>query len=239
MVMAPSSAPSQTGWKPGDPPNNPEQMAINERLEAEREAASQQQVATSASGTTIATAARSRRATRQTGRPTKRACVITTAGAGARARQPTPTLRHEAEERTNDIAGHVPIRTAFASRNRAGDDWHVSEWSAPKGKAHPPCCRLDTSVGLLVREEEPLCRSMGSEPEVYRFIWHSSFDGDAMVRIGRQDENVMLRWWYRPFILIDEPAHDTAAAPADWARFQAQISAVGFWSLAPMDDHQG
>jgi hypothetical protein len=109
----------------------------------------------------------------------------------------------------------------------------------PKVKHIPPCCRLDTSVGLLVREEEPLCRTMGSEPEVYRFIWHSSFDGDAMVRIGRQDENVMLRWWYRPFILIDEPAHDTAAAPADWARFQAQISAVGFWSLAPMDDHQG
>jgi hypothetical protein len=34
--------------------------------------------------------------------------------------------------------------------------------------------------------KEPLCRSMRTESEVYRFTWRSSFDGDAVVRIGRQ-----------------------------------------------------
>jgi hypothetical protein len=38
--------------------------------------------------------------------------------------------------------------------------------------------------------KEPLCRSTRTESEVYRFTWHSSFDGDAVVRIGRQDGEI-------------------------------------------------
>jgi hypothetical protein len=45
--------------------------------------------------------------------------------------------------------------------------------------------------------EEPLCRSMRTENEVYRFTWHSSFHGNAVVRIGRQDDEITPRWVYR------------------------------------------
>jgi hypothetical protein len=50
-----------------------------------------------------------------------------------------------------------------------------------------------------VRAEDPLCRSMPSENEVYRFTWHSSFDGNAVVRIGRQGDEITFRWVYRWF----------------------------------------
>jgi hypothetical protein len=56
--------------------------------------------------------------------------------------------------------------------------------------------------------EEPLCRSMRRETEVYRFTWRSSFDGDAVVRIGRQDDEITLRWAYgrfRPSEVDDAP----------------------------------
>jgi hypothetical protein len=38
---------------------------------------------------------------------------------------------------------------------------------------------------------------MRTESEVYRFTWHSSFHGNAVVRIGRQDDEITLRWVYR------------------------------------------
>jgi hypothetical protein len=38
----------------------------------------------------------------------------------------------------------------------------------------------------------PSC-SLGSEGEIYRFIWRGSFDGNAMVCIGRQGDAITLR----------------------------------------------
>ena len=47
------------------------------------------------------------------------------------------------------------------------------------------------AVFRLLRDgEEPLCASMRAESEVYRFAWHGSFDGAAVVRIGRQRDKV-------------------------------------------------
>jgi hypothetical protein len=39
------------------------------------------------------------------------------------------------------------------------------------------CCR--GLARLLSLEDEPLCCTIGSESEVYRFVWHSSFDGQC------------------------------------------------------------
>jgi hemin uptake protein HemP len=42
---------------------------------------------------------------------------------------------------------------------------------------------------------------MRDEPEVYRFAWHSSFHGDAVVRIEHHGDEVTLRWFYHGFSL--------------------------------------
>jgi hypothetical protein len=70
---------------------------------------------------------------------------------------------------------------------------------------------------------------------VYRFTWHSSFDGDAVVRIGRQGDEVTLRWVYRRFRV---PSPDTSPpimplTLADWARLQEALIAASFWALDP------
>ena len=41
---------------------------------------------------------------------------------------------------------------------------------------------------------KPLCRAMRTEAEVPCFTWRSSFHGDAEVRIGRQTDEITLRW---------------------------------------------
>jgi hypothetical protein len=50
------------------------------------------------------------------------------------------------------------------------------------------CCLGDGREILLLLDEEPLCRSVTRESEVYRFTWQSSFHGDATVRIGRRQD---------------------------------------------------
>jgi hypothetical protein len=65
------------------------------------------------------------------------------------------------------------------------------------------CCRAG-EAGYLIGTDEPLCRPRKTNHEVYRFIWRSSFDGDAVVHITRKDQAIALRW-KRTF---------TAAAPS-------------------------
>jgi hypothetical protein len=53
-------------------------------------------------------------------------------------------------------------------------------------------------LGMKVRRKALACglRSRSAEPceaEVYRFTWNSSFDGDAVVRIGRHGDEITLR----------------------------------------------
>jgi hypothetical protein len=81
--------------------------------------------------------------------------------------------------------------------------------------------------------EEPLCRSMRTETEVYRFTWRSSFDGDAVVRIGRQGDEIALRWVYRWFRIPspDDAPPVQSPTPEDWARLQEALAAACFWML--------
>jgi hypothetical protein len=76
------------------------------------------------------------------------------------------------------------------------------------------------------------------EGQVHRFIWQSSFDGDAVVRVGRQRDVVTLRWRrHRRFgspSADDSPAQ-FAIALEDWARLTHALSAADFWSLDPVE----
>jgi hypothetical protein len=63
------------------------------------------------------------------------------------------------------------------------------------------CCRVRGGLEFLGDDEEPLCHSMRTEAEVYRFTWRSGFDGDAAVRIGRQGDQITLHWIYRWYTL--------------------------------------
>jgi hypothetical protein len=79
--------------------------------------------------------------------------------------------------------------------------------------------------------KEPLCRSMAAEREVYRFTWRSSFDGSAVVRVGRQDDEVALRWIHRWFRTPspDEAPPAVSLTLADWARLQQALFDASFW----------
>jgi hypothetical protein len=77
-----------------------------------------------------------------------------------------------------------------------------------------------TTKAARMWAEEPLCRGMPTESEVYRFTWDSSFHGSAVVRIGRQEDAITLRWvyrWYRTPDAEDAPPV-VALTLADWAR---------------------
>lgn len=98
------------------------------------------------------------------------------------------------------------------------------------------CCRVRGRYRVLSRDEEPLCRTMPTEGEVYRFTWNSSFDGDAVVRIGLRGDEVTLRWSYRRF---RSQGVDDARPPvvvltlADWAGLEDALIAANFWALDP------
>lgn len=99
------------------------------------------------------------------------------------------------------------------------------------------CCRANDRA-LMLAEEEPLCRTIGSEGEVYRFVWRSSFDGSAAVRIGRQGTAITLRSrydWFRTPRPDDAPA-EAALSPGDWARLLDALIAANFWALDPADE---
>lgn len=69
---------------------------------------------------------------------------------------------------------------------------------------------------------------MWTEAEVYRFTWRNSFHGNAVVRIGRQDDEIKLRWvdrWYRTPSPDDAPPV-VALTLADRARLQDALIAV-------------
>ena len=82
------------------------------------------------------------------------------------------------------------------------------------------CCRSS-----LVGTEEPLCRSRATEDEAYRFIWHSGFDGAAMVHIASKREATALRWNYLRL--------------REWGRLHRTLDAAKFWSLDASGNRSG
>jgi hypothetical protein len=61
-----------------------------------------------------------------------------------------------------------------------------------------PRARRQRNTGENVRvlsgsfgyEEEPLCRAVRTEAKVHRSTWRSSFDGDAVMRIGQGGDEI-------------------------------------------------
>jgi hypothetical protein len=70
------------------------------------------------------------------------------------------------------------------------------------------------------------------------YTWRSSFDGDAVVRIGRQVNKITLRWACRCFRLpgVDDTPPVVPLSPADWARLQDALIAASFLAVDPMKD---
>ena len=81
------------------------------------------------------------------------------------------------------------------------------------------------------------CRSWGTE--VYRFTWDSSFNGDAVVRIARFSDEIMLSRVYRPSHFARTERSDASLTVADWARLQDALIAANFWALEPHGEAHG
>ena len=99
------------------------------------------------------------------------------------------------------------------------------------------CCR-----SRLVGTEEPLCRSRGAEDEAYRFTWHSSFDGHAMVHIGCKGDAIALRWNYPRFLRRIDSLQECGSgvlSAADWGRLHRTLDAAKFWSLDASGNRSG
>jgi hypothetical protein len=86
--------------------------------------------------------------------------------------------------------------------------------------------------------EEPLCRSRGAEDEAYRFIWHSSFDGAAMVHIASKREATALRWNYLR-LRNGQTCGTMVLSAADWGRLHRTLDAAKFWSLDASGNRSG
>jgi hypothetical protein len=88
------------------------------------------------------------------------------------------------------------------------------------------CCRVRGRYRLLP-DDEPLCRTMRTEAEVYRFTWRGRLDGDAVVRIGHE---ITIRCVYRSSLFGDAVgvAAELARLPTrqDLARSELLISAI-------------
>jgi hypothetical protein len=82
--------------------------------------------------------------------------------------------------------------------------------------------------------EDPLCRSQQTEPEAYRFIWHSSFDGNALIHVTRRGDAIALRW-KRMFSGLAS----VALSLNDWEKLQPALMISNFWSLDTADERVG
>jgi hypothetical protein len=74
---------------------------------------------------------------------------------------------------------------------------------------------------------------MRTEAEVYRFTWCSSFDGDAVVRIERQGEEMTLRCVYRSSLFGDADRRQVPVTMSDWRGLEDALIAASFWALNP------
>ena len=72
-----------------------------------------------------------------------------------------------------------------------------------------------------------------SDYEAYRFDWHSSFHGSAVVCIAFHDAGASLRWrynWFRQSAPDDSPPEKTLSRE-DRTRLLDALSAAEFWTV--------
>jgi hypothetical protein len=122
----------------------------------------------------------------------------------------------------------------------ADEDSHklsILDQAAAKGDAAETIarCRVQCRYRRLGNDDEPLCRSMRTEAEGYRFTRRRSFDGDAVVRIGRQSNEITSRWACRRFKPrgVDDAPSVVTLTRRDWERLQDPLIAASFWTLDP------
>ena len=124
--------------------------------------------------------------------------------------------------------------------NETADELPVYEdrSTPPTERRTIACCRLNG--GWLARRQEPLCRSLNTEIEVYRLDWSSSFDGDALIRIGREDDRISLQAMYRRgSFSSDQVERDIVLSIDDWNRLQDALIDASFWALDMRHDRVG
>lgn len=98
------------------------------------------------------------------------------------------------------------------------------------------CCRVGEAAYLIGREE-PLCGSGEPNDEVYRFIWRSSFNGDAVVHITRKDLVIALRW--KRTRAFRNAGSSVTLSLKDWEELQRPLKAARFWSLDKAEKRVG
>jgi hypothetical protein len=108
--------------------------------------------------------------------------------------------------------------------------------------------RVDSGLSWIEKVARPDARGDGlrtppcrPKPSFYRFTWRSSFDYNAVVRIGRHGDEITLRWvdrWFRTPSPDDAPPV-VALTLADWARLQDALIAASFWALGPEESRLG
>src|SRR5437763_11802185 len=100
------------------------------------------------------------------------------------------------------------------------------------------CCRIDgCGIAVFVQKQVPLCAGMKHIIEEYRFVWRSSFHGDALVHISRGERNISLTWaccgpqgdgrFWRP---IERDL---------WERLENALLAAGSWAAGPEEEREG
>lgn len=92
------------------------------------------------------------------------------------------------------------------------------------------CCRAG-AAGYFIGTEDPLCQSQQTESEAYRFIWRSSFDGNALVHIARKGETIALH----SELSFTAPAPSVALSLNDWEKLQCALNTTRFWALDTAD----
>jgi hypothetical protein len=109
----------------------------------------------------------------------------------------------------------------------------LREW--PRQFQPPPhCCRGGDWRSILIGDLPPLCQSAGAGIEVYRFVWLSSFDGSADVRISHDGNLVWLQWELRNFRWPGRPQRQLSSV--DWDRLQEGLARAAFWSRPTVDE---
>jgi hypothetical protein len=79
--------------------------------------------------------------------------------------------------------------------------------------------------------QEPLCFS----PEAYRFIWRSSFDGDAVVYIARKGDKASFRWSAG----FKGSSSFAELSMSDFEKLKRSMAAAHFWELDAIDQSVG
>ena len=121
---------------------------------------------------------------------------------------------------------------ASCPHRRSAKNWSPYEDGAAQ------CCRTDDyDISVFIPKQAPLCADIAHTIEEYRFVWRSSFNGRALVHIGRGEQNINLDWACRG--RQGNGCFSRSIDPPDWTRLEGALLAAGFWAISPEEERQG